>query len=560
VSEFAGIAAAEAIRGALRRCNAGAAFGLPGGPNHALFQRLRGTDPRLVVPTHELAAAFMAGTYGLIDGRPGILLTIPGPGFAFALPGIAEAWQDSAPLVHIVAAAPGGPHARHRHQALNQNAIARAMTKAMFAVSDPARLGESVCAAFETARDGEPGPVIVQLGEFADAAGDRAGVGADTPGAAAVWARILQARKPVLMVGQGCAAAAGAVRAYIERTGTPAFSSASGRGIVSEQSPWCLRYDSLRGSTAQLNAFLGEADLVLAVGARLAFNGTAGFELKLPRERLVHVDAGAANLDAVYPAAATAVMRAEDFFAMPESLSVRPSAWTEQALAPWRERIGAVQDRPAEPVIAGATPQEFFATLRAQLPDAALVVTDSGLHQVMARRYYEVRQPHGLLLPTDLQSMGFGLPSALAARLAAPSRPVVALVGDGGMLMSGLELATAVREKIDLTVIVFNDGYLNQIRMQQLSDTGREHGVTLPAIDFQALAAAVGAEHKLCEAGNLAALAGAGRGSGVTLIEVAVSDSRSISAAAARSRVKSFVRRALGVRSGGLLRRLLRRR
>ena len=560
MNEFAGSAAAEAIRGALKRCNAGAAFGLPGGPNHALFQRLRGTDPRLVVPTHELAAAFMAGTYGRIDGRPGILLTIPGPGFAFALPGIAEAWQDSAPLVHIVSAAPGRPHARHRHQALNQNAIARAMTKAMFAVSDPARLGESVCAAFETARDGEPGPVIVQLGEFADTAGDRAGIGADTPAAARVWARILQARKPVLMVGQGCAAAAAAVRAYVERTGTPAFSSASGRGIVSEQSPWCLRYDSLRGSTAQLNALLEEADLVIAVGTRLAFNGTAGFELKLPAERLVHVDAGTANLDAVYPAAATAVMRAEDFFAMPESLSTRPSAWTAQALEHWRERIGTAQDRQAEPVIAGATPQEFFATLRAQLPDAALVVTDSGLHQVMARRYYEVRQPYGLLLPTDLQSMGFGLPSALAARLAAPARPVVALIGDGGMLMSGLELATAVREKIDLTVIVFNDGYLNQIRMQQLSDTGREYGVTLPAIDFQALAAAVGAEHVLCEPGNLAALAGVGRGPGVTLIEVPVSDSRSIAAAAARSRVKSFVRRALGVRSAGLLRRLLRRR
>lgn len=558
MSDLAGIAAAEAIREALKRCNAGAAFGLPGGPNHALFQRLRGTDPRLIVPTHELAAAFMAGTYGRIDGRPGILLTIPGPGFAFALPGIAEAWQDSAPLLHIVAAAPSGPHPRHRHQALDQNAIARAMTKAMFAVSDPARLGETVCAAFETARDGEPGPVIVQLGESAETAGAASGA-APTGGVGAVWARIREARKPVLMVGQGCAGAAETIRAYVERTATPVFSSASGRGIVSEHSPWCLRYDSLRGSTAQLNAFLNEADLVIAVGTRLAYNGTGGFELKLPPERLVHVDASAANLNAVYPAATTAVMRAEDFFDLPESATAGRSAWTEQGIAPWRERISAA-DRQPEPVIAGGTPQEFFATLRGQLPDAALLVTDSGLHQVMARRYYEVRQPYGLLLPTDLQSMGFGLPSAIAARLAAPSRPVVALMGDGGMLMSGLELGTAVREKIDLTVIVFNDGYLNQIRMQQLSDAGRDFGVTLPAIDFQAFAAAVGAEYLSCEAGNLAALAHAGRRPGVTLIEVPVSDSRAIAAAATRSRVKTYVRRALGARTGGLLRRLLRRR
>jgi thiamine pyrophosphate-dependent acetolactate synthase large subunit-like protein len=399
----------------------------------------------------------------------------------------------------------------------------------------------------------------VHLGASAETSGEPSGSPTAAGSAAAVWTRILNSRKPVLMVGQGCAGAAAKVRAYVERTGTPAFSSASGRGVVSEQSPWCLGYDSLRGSTGQLNAFLEEADLVIAVGTRLAFNGTGGFELRLPAGRLVHVDTCAASLNAVYPAAATAVMRAEDFFDMPESLAAGRSAWTEQAVAHGRERIGCVQDRMPEPVIAGGTPQEFFATLRAQLPDAALLVTDSGLHQVMARRHYEVREPFGLLLPTDLQSMGFGLPSALAARLAAPSRPVVALLGDGGMLMSGLELGTAVRENIDLTVIVFNDGYLNQIRMQQLSDAGRDHGVTLPAIDFQALAAAVGAEYLSCGVGDLAALAHAGRRPGVTLIEVPVMDSRAIATAAAKSRVKTYVKRALGARTGGLLRRLLRR-
>ncbi len=560
MSDFAGVVAAEAIRDALKRCNAGAAFGLPGSPNHCLFQRLRGSDPRLVVPTHELAAAFMAGTYGRIDGRPGILLTIPGPGFAFALPGIAEAWQDSAPLVHIVGAAPSGPHERHRHQALDQNAIARTMTKAMFAVADPARLGETVCAAFETARDGEPGPVIVQLGEAAEATSTRTIPTVQTADAAAVWARIATARKPVLMVGQGCAAAAATIRAYVDRTGTPVLCTPSGRGVVSEHSPWNLGYDTLRGTTEQLNAVLAEADLVIAVGARLAFNGTAGFGLKLPPQRLVHVDANPANLNAVYPAAATAVARAQDFFAMPPSLTVSRSSWTQASVANWRTRISTAHDGQAEPLIAGGTPQAFFATLREQLPDTALLVTDSGLHQVMARRYYEVREPHGLLLPTDLQSMGFGLPSALAARLAAPTRPVVALMGDGGMMMSAMELATAVREHIDLTVIVFNDGYLNQIRVQQLADTGRDHGVTLPVIDFQALAAAVGANYLACEPGDLTALAGAGRASGVTLIDVPVTDSRAISVGATKSRVKSYVRRALGLRAGGLLRRLLRRR
>src|SRR6185437_11466016 len=161
----------------------------------------------------------------------------------------------------------------------------------------------------------------------------------------------------------------------------------------------------------------------------------------------------------------------------PQSELAPRTAWTLEGLAPWRARTRAVYSRDPEPTIAGRTPKQFFGELRAALPDDALVVTDSGLHQVLARRYFEVRHAHGLLLPTDLQSMGFALPSAIAAKLAAPSRPVVALVGDGGALMSGLELAVAVREKLSLTVVVFNDGYLNQIRMQQLQDCGRGHGV-----------------------------------------------------------------------------------
>jgi acetolactate synthase I/II/III large subunit len=559
MSLFAGTAAAEAIHAALARCNAGAAFGLPGGPNHALFQRLSGTNPRLIVPTHELAAAFMAGTYGRIDGRPGILLTIPGPGFAFALPGIAEAWQDSAPLVHIVSAAPAGPHARHRHQALDQSAIARAMTKAQFGVEDPAQLDATIGAAFETARAGEPGPVIVQLGAPAGASTAPATV-ADSAAARAVWARVLKARRPLLMLGQGCAGSAAMIRAYVERTGTPVFTSTSGRGVVPEDSPWCLGYDSLRGSTTQLNTCIAEADLVLAVGARLAYNGTAGFGLKLPPDRLVHVDASASNLNAIYPASASAALRAQEFFAMRESATVARTEWSAEVLSAWRQRIATPRDAPPEPMIAGTSAAEFFAGLRAHLPDEALVVTDSGLHQVMARRYFQVRSVHGLLLPTDLQSMGFGLPSAIAAKLAAPARPVVALVGDGGMLMSGLELATAVRERIDLAVIVFNDGYLNQIRMQQLGDTGRDHGVRLPALDFQALALATGAAHLAFEAGDFAAISAAVRGTGVTLIEIPVADSRAIAAQAARSRAKTFVRRALGVRSRGFLRRWFKRR
>jgi acetolactate synthase I/II/III large subunit len=559
MTDFAGPAAAAAIRIALERCDAAVAFGLPGGPNQVLFNAFRNARTRLIVPTHELAAAFMAGTYGRVDGRPGILLTIPGPGFAYALAGIAEAWQDSAPLVHIVRAPPEGRHPRHRHQALDQAAIVGPMVKAVFGVSELAQLGETVCAAFETARCGEPGPVVVQLGGAAESSGSVADAApADEAAARVAWRRIHQARKPVLLLGQGCTHSAAVIRAYVERTATPVFTTASGRGVIPEQSPWCLGYDSLRGSTEQLNAFLRETDLVVAIGARLAFNGTAGFGVTLAPERLVHIDASPANLNAIYPASKVVAMSVAAFFALAESTASPRTAWTLDSLTPWRLRIRTAQEAGPEPTIAGQTPQQFFNRLRAALPDDALVVTDSGLHQVMARRYFEVREVHGLLLPTDLQSMGFALPSAIAAKLAAPSRQVVALVGDGGALMSGFELAVAVRERLPLTVVVFNDGYLNQIRMQQLLDSGRGHGVALPAVDFAGLAAATGVDYVAGNSTIDESIGRAARGSGVTLIDVPVRDGVAVLAAAAQRRAIAVVRSALGTR-WHTLRRWLRR-
>jgi acetolactate synthase-1/2/3 large subunit len=549
VIDFSGEAAAREIRNALERCNAGAAFGLPGGSNQVLFRALRGATTRLIVPTHELAAAFMAGTYGRIARRPGTLLTIPGPGFAYALAGIAEAWQDSAPLVHIVSAPPRGPHQRHRHQALDQAAIVRPMVKRVFGVSEPARLGETICRAFEEAAGGEPGPVVVQLGADADTPGGAPDVDeTETVRARAIWARIQQARKPVLLLGQGCVRSAAAIAAYLERTATPVFTTASGRGVIPEHSPWCLAYDSLKQSTQELNAFLRQCDLVIAVGARLAHNGTAGFGIALSPERLVHVDASAANLNAVYPASSVATLSSEAFFALTENQAVPRTEWTAAELAQWRSRIGAVHSGDPEPTLAGQTPQQFFSRLRAELPDDALVVTDSGLHQVLARRYFEVRHVHGLLLPTDLQAMGFALPSAIAAKLAAPARPVVALVGDGGALMSGLELVVAVRERLALTVIVFNDGYLNQIRMQQLLHGGQEHGVALPVLDFRALAAAAGARYVDGSSGFPECIGHAVRDSAVTLIDIPVRDSASVRVAAVVSRVKASVRGTMGTR------------
>ena len=159
-----------------------------------------------------------------------------------------------------------------------------------------------------------------------------------------------------------------------------------------------------------------------------------------------------------------------------------------------------------------------------------IVVTDSGQHQILTRRHFDVLSPRGLIVPSDFQSMGFGLPSAIGAKLGVPDRPVVAIVGDGGFQMSGLELLTARREAVPLLVFVFNDGYLNQIRMQQWREFGHAHAVELLNPNFEVLAEALGVDYVRLDRAQPGQLEDALASSRTTLVEVLVTDSLSVRA------------------------------
>jgi acetolactate synthase-1/2/3 large subunit len=154
--------------------------------------------------------------------------------------------------------------------------------------------------------------------------------------------------------------------------------------------------------------------------------------------------------------------------------------------------------------------------------------------------------------------MGFGVPAAIAATLAAPRRPVVAIVGDGGLAMTGLELLTAAREDIDVVVVVFNDGYLNQIRLQQLRDYGHAHAVALGPLDLESFATAVGATY-LSLAGDAETTFRTALGiRGPVIVNVDVGDSRAIRLRGAKSALREAARSALGARFMGWIKRFKR--
>ncbi len=530
-------------------------FGLPGTQNVALFEALRKSRLRTIVATHELGASFMANGYARASGRPGVLLTIPGPGFTYALTGLAEALLDSVPVLSIVGGPAEAPGRRFQLQALDQRAVVAPLVKRVFDLESAEGIEPTLAEAHAVSQAGEPGPVVVQvspriLSEEAVAGTSSAYTGAQLPKAPAVdeiALRLSGAQRVVLYVGQGANGAAGELLQLVEILKAPLVTTTSGRGVVPESHPWVLSFD--RRSVQVLNELVESANLVLALGCKFSHNGAHGFRLRLAPDRLIHVDASEAVLGANYDASLTLAADVPSVIRGLLDHRLSPgrssgSGFSEDEVSQWKRRIADAAPRGTEATIRGARPasiEDFFAALRRAMPAESCLVLDSGQHQMMARRHFRVLRPRGLILPTDLQAMGFALPAAIGAKLAREDRAVVALLGDGGFAMSGLELLTAVREQIPLTVIVFNDGVYGAISRQQLATYGHLHGTELQNPDFRRFAESVGARYMRLAGDietNLSRAIGAG---GVWIVEVVLRESVGVRLQRLRGKLASRV-------------------
>jgi acetolactate synthase-1/2/3 large subunit len=569
VAEGAVRTGAEALCQALEAAGVRHAFGLPGTQDIELHGALRRSGITFVNTTHELAASFMSGGYFRASGRLAPIFAISGPGFTHVLTGLAEASQDSAATLLVVGAPPPGPR-RFQFQALDQAAMAGPVVKAVIQLDDARLVERETGRAVALALQGEPGPVMLQwsqaalAGQAPQASAEPVAHQAPGPGfeAAVQEAAALlgAACRPVIMAGQGAMGAAGQVASLAERLGAAVVTTTSGRGLIPEDHPLSMALELARGGLSGLEALVEAADAVLVVGCKLGAASTGDFRLSLPSSRLVRVDASREVLDAGYPAAVQVVCRAEDFLpALLRRLGPRPpppgAGWRPDQLASWRQRLSqGATGRLPEVAVRGLEPptaQALFAALRRALPRHGMVVTDSGQHQELTRRWLDVWSPGGLMVPSDFQSMGFGLPAAIGAALAAPERPVVAVIGDGAFAMTAMELLTAVRLRLQLVVVVLADGSLNRIRLQQLAAHGRSHGVDLLNPDFAALAEAMGVDHEVVEGDAEAVFRRALQRPGVTLLEVRLGDSVAVH----RTRARGLVRRLPGL---PLARRLAR--
>jgi acetolactate synthase-1/2/3 large subunit len=300
------------------------------------------------------------------------------------------------------------------------------------------------------------------------------------------------AGKTLILAGRGALGAASSLQRLAEHYRIPVATTSSARGVIPEDHPLSLAWDLV--PAAKINPFLAQCDQVLALGVKFSHNSSKGFELEIPPDKLLHIDASADVLEANYRAGFAAVA---DVPAVVHQLAADLPAgdaaelngrWDGLQLDRWRREWAHQMPASHTPRVGGIwppSPCEFFHELREGLPRDALLVLDSGLHQSLARAYFPVFTPGGLLFPAGLQSMGFALPAAIGALLADPHRRVVALLGDGGLQMGGMDLTSAVEQQLPLTTIVWDDGHFGLIRVQQLDYDGSQNAVRLPAIDYR---------------------------------------------------------------------------
>jgi len=514
----------------------------------------------------------MANGYYRASGRIAALVTIPGPGFTWALTGITEATLDSAALIHLVGQPATQPGRAFQLQAIDQAAIAHPLVRAVHRIDEASQASGVMARACADAQSGEPGPVLVHVARVAldgrPAVPDvvdvptKPSLDGDAVAAAAVM--LSAAPRCVIFAGQGCQHVPEQIARLAERLAAPVATTTSGRGVLAEDHPLSLGFEFAGNGAVVLNELIAASDRVLAIGCKFSHNGARGFALRIPEEKLIHVDTAAHVLGANYPARIAVHAEAGEFLrALLERLgtaAASPQGFAPEMLARLRDRARAesVGDliEPRIHGVASGKPADFFAALRAAMPRASVLVTDSGMHQMLARAHFRVLCPRGLIVPTNLQSMGFGIGAAIGACIADPARPVVALIGDGGLAMSGLELLTAVRERLRLTVIVFVDGAYGLIRYQQLAATGRTFATDIVPPDAAALAESVGARHVRVEGDAEGVLREAIGSGAVTIVEVGVGDTLPMH----WMRAKSIARGMAGTRARAWLRRVRGRR
>jgi acetolactate synthase I/II/III large subunit len=502
------------IADALRSAGVRYAFTVPGESFLGLLDALGEAGIRVVATRHEGGAAFMAEAHGQLTGRPAACLGTRGVGAANLAIGIHTARQDSTPMFALVGQVARAHRGHEAFQEIDQVATIGGLAKWAAEPSDPADVASVMSEAIRQALGGRPGPVLLSLAEdlLDQPAPTDARVDAGRPGLArpadsdlrAVIELLASAERPVILAGGGILRARTSTELlrFAELLQVPVVAAWRRGDVISNEHPLYLGMAGF-GAAASVRERLANADAMLVIGCRLS--EPTSYDDTIPAEttRWAHVDMEPARADGLRPADLTVAADARAFLRAANERLLGKAVLDAELVR--RRHSNNVTDRAAWEAATivdadadawtgpGVHPGNVIATLRRVLPDDAILTTDAGNFAGWAGRGFRFRKPGTFLGPTS-GAMGYGIPAAIAASLVHRDRPVVAVVGDGGMAMTMAELETAVREQARIIVLVFDNERFGTIRMwQEARGTGEGVATELGPVDFAAIGRALGA-------------------------------------------------------------------
>lgn len=470
---------AQLIVRLLERQSIGMVAGIPGGANLPLYNALLASPTiRHILCRHEQGAGFLAQGIARATGAVGVCFATSGPGATNVMTAIADAYLDSIPLICITGQVPLSMIGTDAFQEVDTYGMSIPITKHNFLVRRAEDLLTIIPKAFEMAQSGRPGPVLIDVPKDVQSAtvtfqdwpdaGQRLPVeGAEENLLDKAAAMIEKAERPVLCFGGGIIHSGAAVEARLlaEKNSIPVTMTLMGLGSLPSEHPLSLGMLGMHAIRSTNNT-LQECDLFISAGGRFDDRATGKILEFCPEASVIHMDIDPSEVSKLRFAHVGLIgdVRGSLAALYPRLRKRRRGKWHAR-IADLKKQYPVKMDEGNRAVPAG--PADLLHTIANWAGDRAIIATDVGKHQMWTAQAYPFKRPRQLLTSGGLGTMGFGLPVAIGASLACPGRPVVLVTGDGSIQMNIQELATAVEQRANVKIVIFNNLSLGLVRQQQ---------------------------------------------------------------------------------------------
>jgi len=501
---------AEAAVEALENAGVEYLFGVQGGAIMPVYDALYEHDEMThITMAHEQGAVHAADAYGIVTGEPGVCLATSGPGATNLITGIADANMDSDPLIALTGQVPTDFVGNDAFQETDTIGVTQPITKYNIFSDDPDVVGEDVGAAWALANEGRQGPTLVDLPK--DITQEETSVEVGEPQTPETYNppteadpvivqeaadALSNAERPIILAGGGVikGEACDELRAFAREFEIPVTATMPGTGAFPQTDPLDQGIAGMHG-TGDGNLALSNCDVLVGIGTRFDDRLTGDIETFAPDAEVIHVDIDPAeiskNVKADYPLIGDAAIVIEQLH---EAMSQAPPAdeWREQCQT-WKEEYPLDYETPEDEPL---KPQYVVEKFDEVTPADTIVAAGVGQHQMWAWQYWTWTEPRTWVTSHGLGTMGYAVPAAIGAKLAAPDKEVVAFDGDGSFLMTAQELTVAVRENLNITIVVLNNEAVGMVRQWQDGFyEGRRMASEYPWIpQFDKLAEAFGAQ------------------------------------------------------------------